>query len=72
LPKIDGENTKIDIIEQTDSMLYEVYDLNETMENYKAEIVRRAKKIYKSSYKVAKYLNISQSTASRLISKYCK
>ncbi|AYD40485.1 PAS domain S-box protein [Clostridium fermenticellae] len=72
LPKIDGENTKIDIIEQTDSMLYEVYDLNETMDNYKAEIIKKARKIYKSSYKVARYLNISQSTASRLILKYCK
>ncbi|WP_423243029.1 helix-turn-helix domain-containing protein [Clostridium fermenticellae] len=46
--------------------------MNEIIDRYKAEIVRRAKKVYKSSYEVAKYLNISQSTVHRLISRYCK
>lgn len=70
--KIKMENTNSHIIKRANSIPNEMYDLSEIVENYKAEIVRRAKKIYKSSYKVAKYLNISQSTASRLISKYCK
>lgn len=60
------------IVNRVDPELRQVFDLNKNINNYKAGIVRKAKKIYKSSYKVARYLNISQSTASRLISKYCK
>ncbi|WP_294180690.1 sigma-54-dependent Fis family transcriptional regulator [uncultured Clostridium sp.] len=60
------------IVNRLDPKLRQVFDLNKNINNYKAGIVRKAKKIYKSSYKVARYLNISQSTASRLISKYCK
>lgn len=43
----------------------------EQMELFESRIVREAYKIYNSSYKLAKALDVSQSTAHRLIKKYC-
>ena len=45
-------------------------DFDTLMETYEKEIINKAYNYYKSSYKVAKHLNISQSKASRLIRKY--
>lgn len=45
-------------------------DLDTLIDNYEKEIISRVYSHYKSSYKVAKHLNISQSKASRLIRKY--
>ena len=50
--------------------LFNEHDFDTLMESYEKEIISKTYKHYKSSYKVAKCLNISQSKASRLIRKY--
>jgi PAS domain S-box-containing protein len=46
--------------------------LKKLLEKKEGVIIQEYYSIYNSSYKLAKVLSISQSTASRLISKYCK
>lgn len=47
-------------------------DYKSLIENAEYKIISAFYEKYRSSYKVAKALNISQSTASRMIKKYCK
>lgn len=54
--------------DKEDYMLEQNFDT--LMESYEKEIISKSYKQYKSSYKVAQHLNISQSRASRLIRKY--
>ena len=55
-----------------DDMSNEDLTLKEMLSLEEGRIVRRAYQNYGSSYKVAEKLGISQSTAHRLINKYCK
>ena len=55
-----------------DDMSNENLTLKEMLSLEEGRIVRRAYQNYGSSYKVAEKLGISQSTAHRLINKYCK
>lgn len=55
-----------------DDMSNENLTLKEMLSLEEGKIVRRAYQNYGSSYKVAEKLGISQSTAHRLINKYCK
>lgn len=50
--------------------LFNDQDFDSLMESYEKEIISKTYNHCKSSYKVAKCLNISQSKASRLIRKY--
>lgn len=49
-----------------------ITELSKAMEAYEGEIIRNAYLQYKTSYRVAKALNISQATAARKIRKYVK
>ena len=50
----------------------EATSLNEKINSFEGKIIRYAYDKLQSSYKVADYLQISQSTAHRLINKHCK
>lgn len=54
------------IIDNNQSISYK-----EQMELFESSIIRETYKVYNSSYKLAKALDISQSTAYRLVKKYC-
>lgn len=56
---------------ENDSTNNEHYSLDEAINYTKRQMVRNSYRKYKSSRKVAKDLNVSQTTATRLIREYC-
>ncbi|KGM96305.1 sigma 54-interacting transcriptional regulator [Clostridium botulinum] len=70
LPPNILENCKITRI--TQEKTYNKFSYKKKLEISQQKIIQEAYSIYNSSYKLAKALQISQTTANRLINKYCK
>ncbi|HBM75028.1 MAG TPA: AAA family ATPase [Clostridiaceae bacterium] len=71
---VNKVNATGDILKTTQSYSQYCKDtlgLNEEVELFKGQLVREAYKDHPSSYKLSHFLKVSQSTANRLINKYC-